>query len=220
MPGMTHDFFVRHTVAIGSCDEPGTQAVRAERFCKRASQSGFGGTLQKDLAHCVGAQPGAFDHATTVDLAEQRAGDNFGQLQPGFEDDDRAGVFCPPVWNGDLGAFSLRVGLGALDEQLQAVTGPDHVFNIQPDEFGTAQRAREAEEKHCLVAGASEIWPTSPAQLPDLCRGDGSRSPRRTAMLAPDAAERLADRRMLGVEGMAGNATRAATNLCRSHQAL
>jgi hypothetical protein len=51
------------------------------------------------------------------------------------------------------------------------------VFNIQPDEFGTTQRVREAEEKHCLVAGASEIWPTSPAQLPDLCRGDGSRSP-------------------------------------------
>ena len=73
MPGMTHDLFVRHTVAIGSCDEPGTQAVRAERFCKRASQSGLGSTLQKDLAHCVGAQSGAFDHASPVDLPEQRA---------------------------------------------------------------------------------------------------------------------------------------------------
>ena len=72
MPGMTHDFFVRHAVAVGSCDEPGTEAVRAERLCKRASQSGFGSTLQKDLAHCAGTQPGAFDHATTVDLSEQR----------------------------------------------------------------------------------------------------------------------------------------------------
>ena len=30
MPGMTHDFFVRHAVAIGSRDEPGTQTVRAQ----------------------------------------------------------------------------------------------------------------------------------------------------------------------------------------------
>ena len=74
MPGMTHDFFVRHAVAIGSCDEPGTEAVRAERLCKRASQSGFGSMLQKDLAHCVGAQPGAFDHATTLTFGK-RAGD-------------------------------------------------------------------------------------------------------------------------------------------------
>ena len=59
--------------------------MRAERFCKRASQSGLGSTLQKDLAHCVRGQPGAFDQATTVDLAEQRAGGNFGELQPGFE---------------------------------------------------------------------------------------------------------------------------------------
>jgi hypothetical protein len=60
MPGMTHDFFVRHTIAVSSCDEPSTQAVRAERFCQRASQSGLGSTLQKDLAHCVSAQPGPF----------------------------------------------------------------------------------------------------------------------------------------------------------------
>jgi hypothetical protein len=82
------------------------------------------------------------------------------------------------------------------------------VLNVQPDEFGTAQRAGEAEEKHRLVAGAGEIRPAGPAQLADLGRGDGCGSSRRTAMLASDAAERLADRRMLGVEGMAGNATR------------
>jgi hypothetical protein len=82
------------------------------------------------------------------------------------------------------------------------------VFNIQPDEFGTAQRASEAEEEHPLVAGAREIRFAGSAQLADLDRGDGCSSPRRTAMLTSDAAERLADRRMLGVEGMAGNATR------------
>src|SRR5580765_6196477 len=82
------------------------------------------------------------------------------------------------------------------------------MLNIQPDEFGTAQRAGEAEEKHRLVAGASEIRPAGPAQLADLGRGDGGSSPRRAAMLASDAAERLANRRMLGIEGMAGNATR------------
>jgi hypothetical protein len=82
------------------------------------------------------------------------------------------------------------------------------VFNIQPDEFGTAQRACEPEKKHRLVAGASEIWSAGPAQLADLGGGDGSSSPRRTAMLTPNAAERLADRRVLGVERMTGNATR------------
>jgi hypothetical protein len=173
MPGVTHDLFVRHTVAVGSCDESGTQAVRAERFGKRASQLGLGSSLQKDLAHRVSAQPGPFDNATAVDLAEQRAGDNFGEFQPGFEGGNWAGVACPTLGNGNLGAFTLRVRLGTLDEQLQAAPGPGHVFNIQPDEFGTAQRAREAEEKHCLVAGASEIWSAGPAQLADLGRGDG-----------------------------------------------
>ena len=122
MPGMTHDFFVRHAVAIGSRDEAGTQAVRAERFCKRASQSGVGSTLQKDLAHCVRGQPGAFDQATTVDLAEQRAGGNCGKLQPGFEGGDLARVVDPPIENGNLGAFTSRVRLGALDEQLLSRT--------------------------------------------------------------------------------------------------
>ena len=153
-------------------------------------------------------QPCAFDQATTVDLAEQRAGDNFGEFQPGFEGGNWAGVACPTLGNGNLGAFTLRVRLGTLDEQLQAAPGPGHVFNIQSDEFGTAQRAREAEEKHRLVAGASETWSAGPAQLADLGRGDGGSSPRRTAMLAPDATERLSDRRMPGVEGMAGDATR------------
>ena len=91
---------------------------RAERFSQRAFQSSLGGTFEKDLAHCVSGQPGTFDHATTVDLPEQWPSCNFRQLQPGFEGGDWAGVVCPPVGNGDLGAFTLRVRLGALNEQL------------------------------------------------------------------------------------------------------
>jgi hypothetical protein len=110
--------------------------------------------------------------------------------------------------NSDLGAFTLRIRLGALDEQLHPIAGQGHVFHIQPDEFGTAQRASEAEEKLRPVTGASEIRPAGPTQFADLGRGDGCCSPRRTPMLASDAAERLADRRMLGIERMAGDATR------------
>ena len=70
MPGVTHDLFVWDTIAVSRRDEPGAQAMRAERFSQRALQSGLGGTLEKDLAHCVSGQPRAFDHATTVDLPE------------------------------------------------------------------------------------------------------------------------------------------------------
>ena len=74
------------------------------------------------MPHCVGAQPGGFDHATTVGLAEQRAGGNCGKLQPGFEGGDLARVVDPPIENGNLGAFTSRVRLGALDEQLLSRT--------------------------------------------------------------------------------------------------
>jgi hypothetical protein len=111
--------------------------------------------------------------STTIDLPEQRAGSDFGQLQPGLEGGDGTRVVCMPAGNGDLGAFTLRIRLGALDEQFQAMPGPGHVFHVQPDEFGTAQRSGKAEEKHRLVAGAGEIRTAGPAQLLDLDRGDG-----------------------------------------------
>jgi hypothetical protein len=46
MPRVTHDLFVRHAIAIGGRHEPGTQAVRADRFRQRALQSGLGSTLE------------------------------------------------------------------------------------------------------------------------------------------------------------------------------
>ena len=85
MPCVAHDLFVGDTIAVSRRDEPGAQAMGAERFSQRAFQSSLGGTFEKDLAHCVSGQPGAFDHATTVDLPEQRANGDFGQLQPGFK---------------------------------------------------------------------------------------------------------------------------------------
>jgi hypothetical protein len=97
MPCVTHDLFARDTIAIGGRDKPGAQAVRAERLSQRAFQSSFGGMFEKDLAHCVSGQPGAFDHATAVDLSEQRASGDFGQFQPGFEGGDWAGIVCLPA---------------------------------------------------------------------------------------------------------------------------
>ena len=92
-------------------------------------------------------------------LREQRAGGNFGELQPGFEGGGLGRCRSPAPRGMQISAPSPCASvLGALDEQLQAVPGPGHVFNIQPDEFGTAQCAREVEQKHCLIAGASEIW--------------------------------------------------------------
>ncbi len=39
----------------------------------------------------------------------------------------RAGVVHPTARYGDLGTFAVLVRLGALDQQLQSVVGPDHV---------------------------------------------------------------------------------------------
>jgi hypothetical protein len=102
----------------------------------------------------VRAQPGAFDHAATVDLPEQRSGGDFGKHQPGFEGSDWAGVVCPPVGNGDLGAFTLRVRLGARDEHLQPILGPGYVFQVEPDKLGAAQRTGESQQKQRTVACA------------------------------------------------------------------
>ena len=68
MPRVTHDLFVRNTIAVSGRDEPGTQAVRAEGFSQRALQPSRGGTFEKDLAYRVSGQPDTFDDATTVDL--------------------------------------------------------------------------------------------------------------------------------------------------------
>ena len=46
MPRVTHDLFVRRSIAVGGRHEPGTQAVRADRFRQRALQSGLGSTLE------------------------------------------------------------------------------------------------------------------------------------------------------------------------------
>jgi hypothetical protein len=70
MPRVPHDLFVWDTIAVSGRDEPGAQAMRAERFRQRAFQAGLGGMFEKDLAHCVSGQPGVFDRATTVDLPE------------------------------------------------------------------------------------------------------------------------------------------------------
>ena len=63
-----------YAVAVGGRHEGGTQAVRTDRLCQRAFQSGLGCTLEQDLADRVRHQAGGLDSAAAVDLAEQRAG--------------------------------------------------------------------------------------------------------------------------------------------------
>jgi hypothetical protein len=71
MPGMTHDFFVRHAVAVGSCDEPGTEAVRAKLLYKRASQSvlerSIHGPLQYAMRSSRHPLPGRFKSGAATD---------------------------------------------------------------------------------------------------------------------------------------------------------
>src|SRR5271165_5300179 len=191
MPSVTHDLFIGHAIAVGSRHEPCSQPVWAERFRQCAFQSSLSSSLEKNLAHCVGGQSGALDHATTVDLAEQRAGGDFGQLKPGLEGGDGTSIVCVATGNGDLGTFALCVRLRAFYDQPQSTLGPSYVFQIHPDKLRTAQCPGETEEKHRLVAGASKIRSAGSAQLADLDRGDGCCSPRRTAMLTSDATERL-----------------------------
>ena len=74
MTRMSHDFFVRHAGAVGGCHEAGAQAVGADRLCQCAFQSGFGSAFEQDLTDRVRNQASGLYSATTVDLAEQRAG--------------------------------------------------------------------------------------------------------------------------------------------------
>jgi hypothetical protein len=64
-------------------------------------------------------------------------------------------------------------------------------------------RAGEAQQKQRPVKGGAEIHAAGPAKLLNLSRGDGCCSPCRTAMLASDATECLADCGVLGIERIA-----------------
>src|SRR5271166_3406173 len=52
----------------------------------------------------------------------------------------------------------------------------------------------------------SRVWPARPAQLSYLRNRERGGATRRGSVLAPDAAEGLTDRRMLGIEGVACDA--------------
>ena len=77
---------------------------------------------------------------------------------------------------------------------------------IQPDEFGAAHCPGKAEQEQRAIPGTGDAGTARSAQLADLGRGQRRRPPRRGAVLAADAAQRLADRRMFGVERMSGDA--------------
>jgi hypothetical protein len=67
-------------------------------------------------------------------------------------------AYCNSAGNGNLGAFTLPIRFGALDQQRHAVPGPGHMFDVQPNEFRAAHGTGEAEQEQRAVAGAGEGW--------------------------------------------------------------
>jgi len=96
--------------------------------------------------------------------------------------------------------------LGALSDSAQLVMafGSTAVLKGQNGLDQIKQAWPKAHLLGCSTAG--EIATACPAQPLDLSRRQCGCPPGWRSMLAADPAERLADRRMLGVEGMAGNA--------------
>jgi hypothetical protein len=74
MTRVSHDLFVRYTIAIGGRHEAGTQAVWAHRLRQAAFESDLCGTLEQDLANRVRDQTYGLDRTAAVHLAEQWAG--------------------------------------------------------------------------------------------------------------------------------------------------
>lgn len=72
MPGVAHDLLVRHGVAIGRRDEPGAQAMRADRLVPGSRDARLSRLLERDLADSIGAEPTKPDRAATVDLSLDR----------------------------------------------------------------------------------------------------------------------------------------------------
>jgi hypothetical protein len=76
--------------------------------------------------------------AVRVDFAEEGTSGDFGRSQPGLEGRDGASLLRSAAGDGDFGAFTGFVGLGAFDQQFQAIVGPGHLRHVQPDEFRAA----------------------------------------------------------------------------------
>ena len=53
MPCVTNDFLVGHAIAVGGCDKPGPQTMRAHRFGQSAIQPGLGNAFEKDLSNRI-----------------------------------------------------------------------------------------------------------------------------------------------------------------------
>jgi len=87
--------------------------------------------------------------------------------------------------------------------------------HIQSHQLRAAQVAGEADQEQRPVARAGQRGAAGLAQLSDLGRGQGRRPASGCSVLAPDAAERLADRRVLGIKRLARAiaATRSSTSI-------
>jgi hypothetical protein len=120
VPGMAHDFLVRHAIAVCGRHKPGAQSVRADRLRRGTLHPGFRGASEENLADPIRAQPRGFDHAAAIDFAEQWTGGDFRLLQPGLQRRDRASLIGSTVWNGDFSAFTVRIRLGSFKQQRQA----------------------------------------------------------------------------------------------------
>ncbi|WP_240046969.1 hypothetical protein [Paracraurococcus ruber] len=78
------------------------------------------------------------------------------------------------------------------------------MLDIDADQFAAAQRPGIAQQQQGAVAQAGEVGAAGPDQAADLGGGQRRRLPGRAGMLAGDAAQRVADRRVAAVEGVPG----------------
>ena len=108
-----------------------------------------------------------------VDLAEERAWGDFGRRQPRLQGRARTGLFGPPAWNGDFGAFAVGVRFGSFDQKLQALVGPGRMGDIETHQLGAPHGAGEADQEQGAIPGAGAVDPARPAQSLKMFRRAG-----------------------------------------------
>ncbi|CAN7630396.1 hypothetical protein LJR225_004852 [Phenylobacterium sp. LjRoot225] len=168
--------------------------------------AGVGRALAQDFTDRAVGELCRLGMASAGDLPERGAGRDLRPFEPGAQRRDRASRRTFAGRNLDLGAFAAAVGLRARDQQGETGLGPRQVFQVDGGELGAAQCAGEANEDQGAVAQASETVVAGVDQPADLRRSDGGGMAAAAAMPPADPAQRLADRWMLGVERMAGDA--------------
>jgi hypothetical protein len=201
---MRHDLLVARPGLVGLGHEARPQPVRRQPLERADREAGRRGPALEDVADRLRGQCPALDRAPAVDLAEDRAEAAVAGLLPGLERAHRAGLGAAAAGDADGGPLPRGVALAAGDQQAQALGGEADVFALDGDQPAPPQRPGEAEQQEGAVAGAGEAAVAAGEQAADLGGGQRRGLAGRGAVPAQDAAQRVADRRMAGVPGVAG----------------